>query len=183
MTTANWPLTVAPPTPGGYRLPTEAEWERAAAWDGYKHWIYGYSSNTNSGINGCNDVGYFGGEYVNANPLGLTDMPYTSPVGWFNGVNVSPHFDMATFNSVSPIGCYDMSGNVSEWCGDWYGSYDSAAQTNPTGSASSPYRVHRGGWWNIASIYNCRSACRASRDPATPSHYIGFRVAMSVASD
>ncbi len=189
MTTVNWPLTVAPPTPGGYRLPTEAEWERAGAWDGYKHWIYGFSSNTNERVDQCNG---FRGAYVDdayVNPLGLSlgvygaSTPCTSPVGWFNGVNVSPHFDVTTVNSVSPSGCYDMSGNASEWCGDWYGSYGSATQMNPTGSASSSYRVIRGGSWRSSLWDRCRSAHRGSSDPALASNETGFRIAMSVAAD
>ncbi len=95
MTTGNWPLTTAPPTPGGYRLPTEAEWERAAAWDGSKHWIYGFTSDTLTGKNRANY--YDAPSYVN--PLGLTAYPYTSPDAWFDGVNVSPNGSVTTVNS------------------------------------------------------------------------------------
>jgi formylglycine-generating enzyme required for sulfatase activity len=75
---------------GGYRLPTEAEWERASAWDGSKHWIYGYTSDNGNNRNRYNhydEVGVTG--YVN--PFGLSSLPFTSPVGWFNGVNISPN--------------------------------------------------------------------------------------------
>jgi len=185
MNTALWPLTVAPPTPGGYRLPTEAEWERAAAWDTTvpKHWIYSFMSDTNSGPgsnNRCNDYWYNGSVYAYVNPLGLTTTPYTSPVGWFNGVNVSPNGGVATVNSPSPVGAYDMSGNVWEWCHDWYSSayYGGGSMTNPTGPATGSYRVYRGGSWSYY-FDACRSASRNGDTPADTDSYIGFRLARS----
>lgn len=97
----------------GYRLPTEAQWERAAAWDGSKHWIYGFTSDTLTGNSSANSVDF---SLNYADPLGLGVSPFTSPVGWFDGVNLSPNGSVATVHSVSPVGCYDMSGNVWEWC-------------------------------------------------------------------
>jgi formylglycine-generating enzyme required for sulfatase activity len=173
MTTANWPLTVAPPTSGGYRLPTEAEWERAAAWDGSKHWIYGFLSDTNASgtANRCNDFNSGTAD----NPLGLTGYPYTSPVGWFNGVNVSPNGSVTTVNSPSPVGAYDMSGNIWEWCGDWFAVYGSGALTNPTGPGTGSYRVLRGGSWFGQFRYS-RSADRNDSWPIGAGNDRGFRV-------
>ncbi|MBW7864696.1 MAG: SUMF1/EgtB/PvdO family nonheme iron enzyme, partial [Candidatus Hydrogenedentes bacterium] len=174
MNTAGWPLVIAPPAPGGYRLPTEAEWERAAAWNGTKHWIYGFSSDT---LTGKNRVNYNDSNPNYVNPLGLTSAPYTSPVGWFNGTNTSPNGSVTTVNSVSPVGAYDMSGNVWEWCGDWYLDtyYSGGAMTNPTGPGTGSDRVLRGGAWNH-NFSNCLSARRNYYTPAYTNLNSGFRV-------
>jgi beta-lactam-binding protein with PASTA domain len=184
-TTEDWSLIIAPPKPGGYRLPTEAEWERAAAWDGTKHWIYGFTSDTLTGNHQCN---YNTGTTWNANhvdPLGLNE-PCTSPVGWFDGVNVSPNGNVATVNSVSPVGAYDMSGNVFEWCNDWWMGdyYIGGSMTNPTGPPSSEAglsHVVRGGSC-YSSRDECRSACRPCLDfPPLNGNIsdVGFRLAKS----
>ncbi len=165
---------------GGYSLPTEAEWERAAAWDGSKHCIYSFVSDTLTGRDRCNydtNIGSWPSSAVN--PLGLTSYPYTSPVGWFDGMNISPNGSIQTVDSTSPVGSYDMSGNVWEWCHDWYSStyYDGGAMTNPTGPASGSDRVLRGGSWDYYAG-NCRSASRYTRDPSYTYTYLGFRVAL-----
>ena len=168
MTAENWPLTSAPPTPGGYRLPTEAEWERAAAWDGTKHWIYGFTGDTLTDNTRCN--------YIINNPLGLTASPLTTPVGWFDG---SPNSSLTTVNSVSPVGAYDMCGNVAEWCGDWYSDsyYQGGAMVNPTGPETGYQHPYRGGHWS-ASAWDSRSATRApgNMNPLGVLNCIGFRV-------
>lgn len=166
---STWAL--ATPYPNGYRLPTEAEWERAMAWDG-SHRIYGYSSDDRPIPN---TVNCYVSTYVN--PLGLTSSPYTTPVGWFNGMNVSPNGSVQTVNSLSPAGCYDMSGNVWEWCQDWYDSsyYGSSPSSNPTGVSSGTDRVLRGGGWG-SDFDDCRSACRSRNRPNGESGNRGFRL-------
>jgi len=163
------------PAAGGYHLPTEAQWERAAAWDGAKHWVYGFHSDTNTGEDRCND---YSDQDVEVNPLGLVEAPRTSPVGWFNGINISPNGNIQTVDGPSPVGCYDMSGNAWQWCNDWYDPnyYSGGAMTDPMGPALGDFRVARGGsWFNFH--YLCRTAYRNKSDPASSSYVVGFRIA------
>jgi len=115
----------------------------------------------------------------------LTSYPYTAPVGWYNGVNparVSAPGTL-TVNAASPVGAYDMSGNVWEWCHDWYDGayYVGGAMTNPLGPSSGSCRVLRGGSWVHSGTYT-RSADRGGVDPVLGNNNDGFRVAASVFS-
>ena len=72
-----------------------------------------------------------------------------------------------------------MSGNVLEWCQDWYDSYSSSAQTNPTGPNRGSYRVHRGGSW-IDFARRCRSSNRDFYYPWIRDIILGLRLALSL---
>jgi formylglycine-generating enzyme required for sulfatase activity len=74
-----------------------------------------------------------------------------------------------------------MSGNVLEWCWEWFGDYPSSTQDNPYGPATGTYRVFRGGWWSYGALACC-SAFRFNGTPTSVSVNIGFRVCRGVAA-
>ena len=92
---------------------------------------------------------------------GNTNIDY---VAWYYSNSGSKAHPVAT-KSPNELGIYDMSGNVWEWCQDWYGNYSSSAQTNPKGPRSGFCRVLRGGSWYYIAMY-CRSAYRNFANPA-----------------
>ena len=97
-------------------------------------------------------------------------------VAWYDvnsGETTHPIKDKAP----NELGIYDMSGNVEEWCQDWYGDYSSSAQTNPKGPTSGSYRVRRGGSWYFNAGY-CRTAYRSYDWPAYLINNLGFRLAL-----
>jgi formylglycine-generating enzyme required for sulfatase activity len=139
-----------------YRLPSEAEWEYACR-AGMSGAVYVDYKDRNKELDA---IAWWGGNVVR-NWLGNGE---TGPV--------KQHLPNA-------FGLYDMIGNVSEWCFDWYGAYPSGDVTDPKGPSSGSFRVGRGGGWLDEAVF-ARSAERSSYSPGYRHSSLGFRPALSL---
>ena len=132
-----------------FRLPTEAEWEYAARG--------GNKATTQTLYSGSNTI---------------------DDVAWYL-YNSSSSTHIVAGKSANALGLYDMSGNVWEWCSDWYSRsyYSSSTQTDPTGPTGGSSRVLRGGSWYSSATY-CRVAIRSDYAVTDRDSYFGMRLAL-----
>ncbi len=134
---------------GGFRLPTEAEWE------------YACRARTTTAT--------FAGDMMMANP------PQLDAIGWYRG-NSGGTIHPVGQKAANPWGLYDMLGNVYEWCADWYAPYDVNVDCDPRGPVTGERRVLRGGSWSSRAS-SLRSANRIAYPGSSYSASIGFRLA------
>ncbi len=145
-------VTTDPSKVVGYRLPTEAEWEYAAR-GGNKSKGYKYSGSDNVDVDN---------------------------VAWYD-LNSGLKTQEVGKKAPNELGIYDMSGNVWEWCSDWYdsGYYAKSPTTNPYNSTAGSGRGGRGGSW-YSSATDARVADRSSYSPTYTYYSLGFRIARTV---
>jgi len=133
-------------TKSGYRLPTEAQWEYAAR-------------------AGTTTTYYWGN---------ASDDPTLKKYAWYAANSGSATHSVGQ-KLPNAWGLYDMVGNVWQWCWDWYDTYPTEPQTDPTGPSSGTSRILRGGCWGNSSS-RLRSANRGGNDPYNVDSGVGFRV-------
>ena len=142
----------------GLRLLTEAEWE------------YAYRAGTTTAFHS-----------YPAQPTGFNNNAFVGNISWYSNAGNQTHAVGGKF--ANALGLHDMSGNVWEWCQDWYGLYSSGSVTNPTGPGTGKSRLLRGGAWDVYSNGGGRASDRDGKTPdytgysGGTAYTVGFRVA------
>jgi sulfatase modifying factor 1 len=138
------------PVSSGFRLPTEAEWKYAAT-----------GSHNPPGIADKAVIRYAGSNHLDL-------------VGWYRNNN---EYETRPVGLKFPntFGLYDMSGNVWEWCWDWYGEYSNDKLDNPVGAKTGAGRADRGGSWRVGAV-NCLVGYRGSNGPVNHGSALGLRL-------